>query len=869
MDTDFAADVCVADDGLINPAAFPCKSADLDTSQITGSASKITAIGTSVLAAAQDAQTAWNGLQAPGVFETPDREAVYALMTPAVDDAHTMNDVTDRLGTAISTYAAELELIRPDLEDLESRAEKFRAEAQKGYEVTNVEAYGTAAFIGYYEAGPIGQAKLAGTSLDPSGMTTISWKEHEPAVTKNRELLQEHNRILARISAVATTCANAILAEVTTMCVAPVEAITAEMLDASTEISTWGQQVEEDRNCTESVGHGLGNFWHSTWTGAASLIGRDPITGEWSGGVALQSWLGVGDFLLSTAIVLSPTSSLFALAPGPVGDFTRDRMNVAATGWGSLIGWDHQAALAGGNGWHKWEEDGIAALTESVANVGTFFIPVAGVGSGAAKTALAGTRVGSFVVKFATNAAEFAIPAGSHLVSGVVRVIDLSANGFKGGWRALVDSVKPTTVRPSGAPGLLNPATGTTVPFPDHTPVSQALGLDRPGSSAPAPRTPETGTAPVRPDPELPSARPDPEPPTGRPGSESPGARPDERGEAAPDRAGTDPGTAPERPERTGSGDAGTDPGRRDAPDEDGAPADGRGEVGSGAPEHAPGALKPEDRVRIHDELPEELRGDPRHDPLHPHYDSLPHDANGSIGTVDPDVPSESGLTNSGRLIDPDSIPETLRPFLESEPPKLIVRDGVLYFADNVEVTFNRNNSTHDLVEFERQVDLQERAIQQLSASDWQKNIERYREDGRIDTQVGYRQEWLDARAESLVKTHHMEPEAALAAAKDELKGLVGLHGPDQFPGGQPPPDHGLRRQPRELVAGFAVGQRSRLRSPTTAPRGHPGFGHSPRIARRRPSERHAAAQRRSGRRSEDPRRRGRDPHPGHGDPVE
>lgn len=101
-------DVCIDDHGLINPANFPCKSADLDTSTITGSADAVTALGTDVKDAADDASTAWQGLQAPGVFETPDHEAVCALMKPAVSGAKTMKGVTSRVGKALTTYAEEL-----------------------------------------------------------------------------------------------------------------------------------------------------------------------------------------------------------------------------------------------------------------------------------------------------------------------------------------------------------------------------------------------------------------------------------------------------------------------------------------------------------------------------------------------------------------------------------------------------------------------------------------------------------------------------------------------------------------------------------------------------------------------------------------
>ena len=481
-------------DDLINPTYFPCKSATLDTSLITGSGDKVAAIGTQVLTTTQAAETSWKGLQSPGVFETPDSEVVYALMQPAVKGATDMNGVTGRLSTALHTYAAELEAIKPDLADLEERATKFRERAQKGYEVSNWEARG---WLSNFETGLDGNAV---PRADADEMTTISWKEHGPARDKNESLLHEYDMILERISAAATTCANAIQRELKMVCVAPAEKITAEMIAAS-DLSVWGKPVEEQRNCTESVGHGLGNFWHNTWTGAASLIGRDATTGEWSWETAGKTWWGVGDFALSTVIVTMPTFAALQFAGGPVGDFYRDRQNVAASSWGGLIGWDHQAHLAGENGWHKYEEDGVAALTESVANVGTFFIPVAGAAAGGTKAVLAGTRVGSFVAKTASHVAEFVVPAGSYLVKGAVKVIDLGVDLTKGGWRGLVDALTPGPVRPNVLPGITGVATEAShVPLPSKTPVSSSLGLEGApavhGSTAPGGGHVPDGSAP-------------------------------------------------------------------------------------------------------------------------------------------------------------------------------------------------------------------------------------------------------------------------------------------------------------------------------------------------------------------------------------
>ncbi|MDQ0648624.1 hypothetical protein QFZ53_002820 [Microbacterium natoriense] len=143
-------------------------------------------------------------------------------------------------------------------------------------------------------------------------------------------------------------------------------------------------------------------------------------------------------------------------------------------------------------------------------------------------------------------------------------------------------------------------------------------------------------------------------------------------------------------------------------------------------------------------------------------------------------MPSESGLTNSGRLIDLDNIPEPLRPFVDADPRVVIVRDGVLYFADHLDITFNRINPAHDLSEVLRQVGLQQQSMRQLTAGDWDANIERFETDGRLDTQVGYRDAWVSARSQAL-QNEGLSPQDAIAAAKAELDGQVGLHGPDQF----------------------------------------------------------------------------------------
>ncbi|KJL47715.1 hypothetical protein RS84_02514 [Microbacterium hydrocarbonoxydans] len=484
-----------ADDGLINPAGFVVRAGDLDTTAITAAASGVAGIGTGVVGAVDSVSTAWTTVKAPGVFETPDAGAVYALMDPAVAGAADMNGVTSRISSALETYAAELEAIKPDLEDIEQDAWDFRVEALAGYEVTNIEARG---WLGSFTTGIDGNPVMMDDSYET---TTISWREHDPAVAKNEKLVHRFEAILARVSTAATTCANAIQAELQLVCAAPFDAITAEALANSPEFSTWGAAVGEQRNVTESIGFGLANFGKGIWTGGELITGYDAQTGVRSWDTFWKTVGGLGDFVGSTLAVTNVPFMIAGIASmgtnTPFRNFFTDRINTVASSWGSIIGWDQQAHLAGENGWHKWEEDGIAAATESVANVGTFFIPVANIG----KVVVVGTKVGSFIVRGVAGVAEFVVPAGSHLVTGVAKVVELTSTGVKTGFRGLINAIRDThlnvTVKPTTVPGTLNTALDIThldTPVKPGTAVSEALGLESAMGSRSAPSDTHTGS---------------------------------------------------------------------------------------------------------------------------------------------------------------------------------------------------------------------------------------------------------------------------------------------------------------------------------------------------------------------------------------
>jgi len=123
---------------------------------------------------------------------------------------------------------------------------------------------------------------------------------------------------------------------------------------------------------------------------------------------------------------------------------------------------------------------------------------------------LSGTKVGSVVVRVATHLGEVVIPGGSHVVAGAVRVIDLGANGVKGGWRALVNGIDVAPARPGVLPGVANAALDAP-PLPSRAPVSESLGLDAPPAHADA-----GGVRPTAPDgPAVPDSPLNPDAPSG------------------------------------------------------------------------------------------------------------------------------------------------------------------------------------------------------------------------------------------------------------------------------------------------------------------------------------------------------------------
>lgn len=492
------AQVCTVDDGLINPAAMPAKSADLDTTKITGAADDLRTMGTTVDTTADEIKSIWGGLGA--CYQAPEQAEVYALMDRPATASEKVKTTFASMAGHLDTYAGELEKLKTTLADFEKRAQAFRDEVIDGVWVNATEA-ADANLLTY------GKALLDGIAGNDQDRKKVNWNEDGATRDRNTAFLEELGRIYADVSSAAATCATSING-LTSIPDDEKKITPLQERDFTNPEAPmpWGYEGDEDRNCVESVGHGAYQFGKNTVEGLGQLISYNPETGEWGDWEhAGQAWMGTGNVLLSLAVSLSPTTQMLnaALKLSGQGDseiskWIDERNKTSAGLVTGLVGIDLEAE----DPFHKWKEDGIATLTESALNVGTMFIPGAGQAGAAVKVAGFGSRV----LKVGGTVADFAVPGGSWLLKGGMHTIPVLKNVIKFGDNLptnLLDdvakpgfrapNVNPVSVADDMAPAGVRPA----------KPVANDLfgdGPEPPRPDAPAPRT---TTA----DPELPPDR--------------------------------------------------------------------------------------------------------------------------------------------------------------------------------------------------------------------------------------------------------------------------------------------------------------------------------------------------------------------------
>ena len=372
-------------DGLVMPEAFPCKSDNINVENVKSASAKLKSMGQTIDSKMDTIVGLWNGL--PAVYVAPEAEQAYGLMAPAATASEAIKTKFEKASSALDTFADAIGPVKSELASLESEAATFRS--------NTLSTYGD------------------------------KWRDHQEVVDRNNELLGRYAKIVETMTTAAATCATAINGLLDGVSLPAVEGISAEAIMKSGEIMPWGGAVEKNRNCAESVGHGVGNFAKNTWEGVQALFGRG-ADGSWSWENAGNTWLGIGDFAMSVWVVKNPlVAAGVALIGGKDGvQWVADRYKVVATAVAGMAGFDLEAHDRGEDGFHKWRKDGIATLTESVLNVASTRIP----GAGAAKTVLGSTKAGAAAVKalnMTTRLADYAVPGGGWLVRGGVKLFDL------------------------------------------------------------------------------------------------------------------------------------------------------------------------------------------------------------------------------------------------------------------------------------------------------------------------------------------------------------------------------------------------------------------------------------------------------------
>lgn len=349
-------------DGLIDPDAFVCRAEGLDPEAIFEAGSEIWAIGSNISNKVHGVDRVWQDLR--GVYHSPDEESVYGVMKPAIWSAALIRGDLAESGKAIQAFAEELREIKPALEKVEQEAREFRTEALEGYLewVGNIRDDSAS---GYTPE----ELSQMGLGEGPWRQQKTHWRRHQHAVDRNNDLLAQYNKLFEQVVNAARTCENTIRqqGDHQESCLP-----TAPGVDPGFhEIGEypWGTKVEKEaRDNGESILRGIANTAKEAFFGGMAHVGMDE-NGNFSLEHAAQTWSATGHFWLLTGQVV--LGGLTVQRIGEEDPEYTEKFNEAATLWGDLINWDHQAHLAGKNGWHAYEEDPVQAWTETILGLGT------------------------------------------------------------------------------------------------------------------------------------------------------------------------------------------------------------------------------------------------------------------------------------------------------------------------------------------------------------------------------------------------------------------------------------------------------------------------------------------------------------------
>lgn len=247
-------------EGLIDPRLFILSSTNHTSEEVFDAAQAMSRMGQRVFGRTVVMRNHWTRLARPGVYVTPQSDAVTGLMEPALDAASEFKEGADTAHSALLMFGVELAQVNADLKDLEERAAEFRDSVIDGVKDDSLL--------------PILTRGLVKNEI-------VHWTENNDAVAKNKALLEEYAQILTKVSTAAVEAAKKVRA-IDHMPWAPEP----EPWDVDTLMTTqapWGTPVDAKLDPLEQIGKGL---WSTVTTTASGLWNLNPL----SGGLLEHPW---------------------------------------------------------------------------------------------------------------------------------------------------------------------------------------------------------------------------------------------------------------------------------------------------------------------------------------------------------------------------------------------------------------------------------------------------------------------------------------------------------------------------------------------------------------------------------------------------
>jgi hypothetical protein len=176
-------------DGLIDPAAFPVRSSDLDIRWLEEQADFCRRIAADVGRATEDAHGIWRGVREH--YDAPEAEQLYRTMDPVRSEGERERSIFLEAADRTDAFAEELRPLRKRLQRLEEDAEAFRSQVAGGVWTT----------AGGVVPGFVWPQDIAVASPDRILDTEIkvAWHQHRTSADRNAELVSDAGRVIDQI----------------------------------------------------------------------------------------------------------------------------------------------------------------------------------------------------------------------------------------------------------------------------------------------------------------------------------------------------------------------------------------------------------------------------------------------------------------------------------------------------------------------------------------------------------------------------------------------------------------------------------------------------------------------------------------------